>query len=66
MIKDFLEAMKTESEYGYISNHAHEFSKDTIVNILKEYIYGVHQSPNSRQILEGIAEEIESMYDEDE
>lgn len=65
MINEFLEAMKNKSEYDYICCHAHEFNKDTIVNILKEYIYGVHEAENSREILEGIANEIKSMYDDE-
>ncbi len=63
-IQEFLDAMKEKKEYDYICNHGHEFSNMTLCNILKEYIYGVHEAEGADEILAGIADEIESQYED--
>ncbi len=56
--------MKQQKEYDYICEHGHEFGNMTLCNILKEYIYGVHEAEGADKILAGIADEIESQYED--
>lgn len=66
MIKKFIEAMEENTEYGFIANNYNDFSKQDLVNILKEYVYAVLQEGNAKQIKTAIAEELEYYTEEQE
>lgn len=66
MIKEFIEAMQENTEYGFIANHYNDFSKQELVNILKEYIFAVLQEEKAKEIKTAIIEELEYYTEEEQ
>lgn len=66
---NFTEVLRNEPKkaYDFIANHGHLFHKNELINIIKEFIYGMHVCSSSFQFentMNNIAIELDDQYDE--
>lgn len=61
MLEQFLEALDDEKEYDFIANYYNEISKFDLRTILLEYIYSVHNLPQTHKekVIDDVRENIE-------
>jgi hypothetical protein len=41
-MKAYLQALRNGNSYDYICNHGHEFTKDELIDIIKELDYAIY------------------------
>ena len=69
---EFYYAVEERNEYDYICNHAHEFSKDELADIIKEFAYALHTQEERgilgdvSKIREDLVEAFEELADEEQ
>ena len=61
MLEQFLESLDDEKEYDFIANYYNEISKFDLRIILLEYIYSVHNLPQTHKekVIDDVRENIE-------
>lgn len=69
-IKEFIEALKEERSYDWISRNGWGLTKDELIDIIKEYDFAIHsmKSYDSKEdVYDSIAEELTDrcLYEED-
>lgn len=73
VMKEFLEVLNKEPEkaYDFISRNGYRFSKDGLLDIIKETIYSLHHHVGDRyygdlykKVLEDAAFELEESYED--
>lgn len=57
-MEDFLNALKDNLAYDFISNEGWHMDKDDLINILKEYIYYVGESSEKEEMEVAIYNEL--------
>ena len=69
---EFYYAVEERKEYDYICNHAHEFSKMELADIIKEFAYALHTQEERgilgdvSKIREDLVEALEELADEEQ
>lgn len=69
---EFYNAVEERKEYDYICNHAHEFSKMELADIIKEFSYALHTQEERgilgevSKIREDLMEGLEDLVDEEQ
>jgi hypothetical protein len=69
-MKEFIEALRNEKSYSWICEHGHELSKCELIDIIKEFDYGIHSGAifetEKDDIFESVADELEELYPDEE
>ena len=66
---NFTEILRNEPKkaYDFIANYGHLLDKNELINIVKEFIYGLHTSLGNAQflsVMQDIGIELDDQYDE--
>ena len=67
-VAEFLDVLKNDPDnaYDFICHEYHRLSKDDLITITKELLYGIHDNCSDEdhaKILSSVADEIDSQYD---
>lgn len=70
IMKQFIEALRNEKVYDWICRYGHKLDKYELLDIIKEFDYGVYSSAilqtEKEDIYTSIADELEELYPEDD